>query len=169
MSKVKFLKIINHLLLSLSILIGSGLHAAEVLDRAKDFTLLSREGKNIRLNEKIGNVVLINFWASWCGPCRQEMPKLENLYQKYKHLGVSIIGVNIDENTELSKNLLNDFPVNFTILYDPEAKVSEPYQVESMPSTYLIDKKGYLRFLHKGYQSGYEDEYDKQIKQLLRE
>ena len=135
----------------------------------KDFTLKSRAGDNVRLKELSGDVILINFWASWCGPCRKELPKLEALHQKYTDLGVTIIGVNIDADPELSKKLLKEFPVTFTILYDPENTVSEDYEIESMPSTFLVDKKGLLRFRHNGYLSGYEDKYDAQIKQLLRE
>ncbi len=163
---MKFFKII-FILASLTVVFPA--YSTEVSGRAKDFTLASRSGKNVRLNEQIGQVVLVNFWASWCGPCREEMPKLEELYKKYKDLGVTILGINIDENPQLAKKLLKDIQVTFPILYDPDAQVSEPYQVESMPSTYLIDKRGNLRFLHQGYKSGFEIKYDQQIKQLLRE
>jgi len=145
------------------------LQAESVSSPAYDFTLHSRAGENIRLNELAGQVVLINFWASWCGPCRKELPKLESLHQKYKDLGVTIIGINIDENPELSKKILKDIEVNFTVLYDPENQVSQQYEIESMPSTFLVDKKGLFRFRHNGYLPGYEDKYDQQIKQLIRE
>ncbi len=137
--------------------------------RANDFTLISRGGENIRLNELAGKVVLVNFWASWCAPCRKEMPKLEQLHQKYKDLGVTILAINIDENPELSKKVLKDIPVSFPILYDPENNVSADYDIQSMPSTFLVDKNGLLRFRHNGYLAGYEDKYEKQIKHLLRE
>ena len=163
------MKFIKTIFLFVTLMMIVPAYSTEISGRAKDFTLASRSGKNIRLNEQIGQVVLVNFWASWCGPCREEMPKLEQLHQKYKDLGVTILGINIDENPQLAKKLLKDIKVTFPILYDPDAQVSEPYQVESMPSTYLIDKRGNLRFLHQGYKSGYEIKYDQQIKQLLRE
>ncbi|PCJ47490.1 MAG: redoxin [Gammaproteobacteria bacterium] len=143
--------------------------AASVAAPAKDFTLKSREGPNIRLKELSGDVILINFWASWCGPCRKELPKLEDLHQKYKDLGVTIIGINVDVDPELSKILLKDHPVTFMVLYDPENNVSADYDIQAMPSTFLVDKNGLLRFRHNGYLAGYEHKYDAQIKQLLRE
>ena len=136
---------------------------------AYDFTLKSRSGKNIRLNELSGQVVLINFWASWCGPCRKELPELEVLHQKYKDLGVTILGINIDADPSLSKKLLKESNVTFPILYDPDNQVSKQYQIESMPSTFLVDKKGLFRYRHNGYLAGYEKKYDEQIKQLLRD
>ncbi len=149
--------------------VANTVKAEEISGKAHDFTLKSRAGKNIRLAELAGQVVLVNFWASWCGPCRKEMPKLESLHQKYKDLGVSILGINIDNSTELADKVLKDIKVNFPVLYDPEGNTSERYQVRAMPSTYLVDKKGNFRFFHKGYLPGYELEYDKQIKQLIRE
>jgi len=116
-----------------------------------------------------GKLVLIDFWASWCGPCRKELPKLEDLHQKYKDLGVTIIGINVDVDPELSKILLKDHPVTFMVLYDPENNVSADYDIQAMPSTFLVDKNGLLRFRHNGYLAGYEHKYDAQIKQLLRE
>jgi peroxiredoxin len=137
--------------------------------KAMDFTLPSRAGENVRLNELTGDVVLVNFWASWCGPCRKELPKLEEIHQKYKDMGVTILGINIDENKELSQRLLKDITVNFPILYDHTNKVSEPYNIEAMPSTFIIDKSGNFRFKHLGYLDGYELAYEEQIKQLMRE
>lgn len=136
---------------------------------APDFTLPSRAGKNVRLAELRGNVVLLNFWASWCGPCREEMPKLEALHKKYKDLGVRIVGVNLDTERPQSEPLLKATGVTFTILFDVEGRVGEQYKVETMPSTYLIDRDGRIRFVHRGYRPGYENDYEKQIKALLRE
>ncbi|RMH43111.1 MAG: TlpA family protein disulfide reductase [Gammaproteobacteria bacterium] len=136
---------------------------------APDFTLPSRAGKNIRLAELRGNIILLNFWASWCGPCREEMPKLEALHQKYKDLGVKIVGVNLDTERPQSEPLLKDTGVTFTILFDTEGKVGEMFKVETMPSTYLIDRDGRIRYVHRGYRPGYENEYEAQIKALLRE
>ncbi len=153
-----------------SFIIADTVLAAEKLTGpAIDFTLKSRSGKNIRLAEQKGNVVLINFWASWCAPCRQEMPRLEELHNKYKDLGFVLLGINLDATPELSKKLLKDIQVTFPILYDPENRVSEAYNVESMPTTVIVDKNGNWRFLHKGYQPGYENDYADQVKQLLRE
>lgn len=136
---------------------------------APDFTLKSREGKNVRLSDLRGQVVLLNFWASWCGPCRQEMPVLDDIHKKYNSLGFSVLGVNLDAKSSKAINYLKDTPVTFPVLYDPKGDVSGQYGVSAMPSTVIIDKDGNVRFLHEGYKSGYEDDYRKQIKTLMRE
>jgi len=166
---MKFNSLAITLLLISAMLASTAVQAKEMSEKAQDFTLESRSGKNVRLNELAGQVVLVNFWASWCGPCRKELPKLEEIHQKYSDLGVTILGINIDENKELSQRLLKDVDVTFPILYDHENTVSEPYNVSAMPYTYVIDKAGNFRFVHKGYLDGYELIYEKQIKQLLRE
>ena len=144
--------------------------AAEKLSgKAANFTLKSRSGKNIKLSELRGQVVMLNFWASWCGPCRKEMPLLEKIHKKYKRLGFTLLGVNVEENSSAAKNYLKDVRVTFPILFDTTNKTSKLYDVSAMPTTILIDRNGKKRFLHKGYKAGYENDYVKQIKKLLRE
>jgi len=137
--------------------------------KAPNFTLKSRSGKNIKLSELRGDVVMINFWASWCGPCRQEMPLLEKIAKKYKRLGFTLLGVNVEENTNAAKNYLKDVRVTFPILFDNTNKTSKLYNVSAMPTTILIDRNGNKRYLHKGYKPGYENDYKREIKKLLRE
>lgn len=137
--------------------------------KAPNFTLKSRSGQNIKLSELRGEVVMLNFWASWCGPCRKEMPLLEKIYKKYKHLGFTLLGVNVEENSTAAKNYLKDVKVTFPILFDSTNKTSKLFDVSAMPTTVLIDRNGNKRFLHKGYKPGYENDYKKQIKKLLRE
>ncbi|MEW8691559.1 MAG: TlpA disulfide reductase family protein [Candidatus Thiodiazotropha endolucinida] len=143
--------------------------AANQPSMAPDFTLKSREGVNIKLSELRGQVVMVNFWASWCGPCRQEMPLLQQLFDRYQSLGFSLLGVNVDEDRAAADKMLSDVPVSFPILYDDRSKVSKQYQVKAMPSTFMVDRDGRIRYLHKGYKPGYEEEYQQQIRQLLRE
>ena len=137
--------------------------------KAPNFTLKSRSGKNIKLSELRGQVIMLNFWASWCGPCRKEMPILEKIHKKYKRLGFTLLGVNVEENSRDAKNYLKDVRVTFPILFDNRQRVSKMYNVSAMPTTVIIDKNGNKRFLHKGYKAGYENDYKKQIKKLLRE
>jgi thiol-disulfide isomerase/thioredoxin len=112
---------------------------------------------------------MVNFWASWCGPCRQEMPLLEQLYQRYQPLGFTLLGVNVEEDSAAADKVLREIPVSFPILYDNRNKVSNSFQVKAMPSTIMIDRNGRMRYLHSGYQPGYEDEYQQQIRELIRE
>jgi peroxiredoxin len=136
---------------------------------AENFTLKSKSGKNIKLSEYRGQVVLINFWASWCGPCRAEMPVLEKLYKKYKSLGFVVLGINVDDKKSKADALLKKIPVSFPILYDTEKKVTELYNVSAMPSSYFVDRDGKVRQLHRGYRPEYDALYKKEIKALIKE
>jgi peroxiredoxin len=136
---------------------------------AANFTLKSASGENIRLSEYRGQVVLINFWASWCGPCRQEMPELDAIHKKYEPLGFTVFGVNVEQNRTMAEKILRDIPVTFPILFDDDNAVSELYDVDAMPVTVLVDRKGEIRFMHRGYKPGYEDAYEQQIRSLVKE
>lgn len=147
----------------------AGAHAASTAQLAPDFTLPSRDGDNQRLAEQRGNIVLVNFWASWCGPCREELPEMEALQQKYQDLGFTVLAVNVDDKPEKANVLLDDIAVSFPVLFDSQGAVSELYDVSTMPTTVIVDRNGMARLTHKGYKSGDEAKYDKAIKLLMRE
>jgi peroxiredoxin len=136
---------------------------------APQFTLAARGGSNVSLAQYKGQVVMLNFWASWCGPCRQEMPLLESIYKKYNRLGFTLIGVNVEPDSNAANEWLKQTPVSFPILYDKESKVSKMYDVAGMPSTVIIDRTGRVRVLHRGYKPGDENEYLDSIRTLVRE
>jgi peroxiredoxin len=135
---------------------------------APDFTLRTMEGPNVRLKEQRGRVVMVNFWATWCGPCRQEMPHLERLHRKYKSTGLVLLGVNVDDDARKAAELAAKLGVSFPMLYDTDKAVSKLYDLATMPSTVLIDRDGTVRFVHRGYFSGYEENYERQIRELLK-
>ena len=165
------MKKLKRILLASMILlfIAPSVYADNIKGPAPDFTLKSRSGENIKLSELRGEVVMINFWASWCAPCRKEMPLLEVLYKKYSDLGFVLLAVNVEEDPSKAEDLLRDIPVTFPVLYDNSNKVSKLYKVIAMPSTVIIDRDGKLRYLHRGYLPGYEEEYKKQVSELIRE
>jgi peroxiredoxin len=136
---------------------------------APDFALKSSTGDNLRLSEFRGDVVMINFWATWCGPCRQEMPLLDELYQRYERVGFSLLGVNIDDDSRKAMNMISELGVNFPVLFDNTKEVSKLYQVDAMPVTVIVDRDGNVRYVHQGYKPGYEDKYLDEIRSLLRE
>ncbi len=141
--------------------------AGELSGKAPDITLKSTSGKNVRLADLKGKVVMVNFWASWCGPCRQEMPLLEKMYKDYKDAGFELLGVNIDAEVEDRDDFLADTPISFPVLDDSANLASEAFDVEAMPSSFFIDKDGNMTYLHKGYKPGEEADYIAQIKKLL--
>jgi peroxiredoxin len=136
---------------------------------APDFTLRSADGRNVRLDELRGQVVLVNFWATWCGPCREEMPRLNVLYEKYRKSGFVLLGVNVDDDPKTALATAAKLNVSFPVLLDTDKKVSKLYDLNTMPSTIVIDRDGKMRFLHRGYRAGTEGDYEQQIRGLLKE
>src|SRR5262249_39398124 len=136
---------------------------------APDFTLRGADGRNVRLDELRGQVVLVNFWATWCGPCREEMPRLETLYEKYRKSGSVLPGVNADDDPTAALATAAKLNVRFPVLLDTDKRVSKLYDLNTMPSTVVIDRDGKMRFLHRGYRAGTEADYEQQIRGLLKE
>jgi len=136
---------------------------------APAFTLTNLAGQPAALSQYKGQVVMLNFWATWCGPCQQEMPLLDQMYKKYKPAGFTLIGVNVDKEEPPVKALLARKPVSFPVLLDPTNQVSKAYHVDEMPSSVIIDRKGDIRYIHRGYKPGDENEYQDRIRQLIQE
>ncbi len=151
----------------LSLFLAITAQAGKLSTPAPDITLKSTTGENIRLADLKGKVVMVNFWASWCGPCRQEMPLLEKIYTDYKDAGFVLLGVNVDAETADRDDFMKKTPMSFPILDDSANTATEVFGVEAMPSSYFIDKDGKLVYLHKGYKPGEESVYVAQIKKLL--
>jgi peroxiredoxin len=158
-------------LLLVSLIIGwqANLAWAVGLDQAApDFTLRSLSGENLRLQEYRGKVVLINFWASWCGPCRQEMPILDRIHKRYEPAGFTVLGVNVEGELDKARKIADRLDVSFPLLFDAGQQVSEDYALKSMPYTVLVDRDGQIRFIHHGYKPGDENKYIDRLKTLLR-
>lgn len=145
--------------------------AADALGQpAPAFTLPLRGAPTpLGLDKLRGQVVMINFWASWCGPCREEFPLLDQMYKQYKSVGFTMLGVNVEPESKDAEGFIAKTPVTFPIVFDKDSAVSKLYRVEGMPSTVLVDRKGVLRWVHRGYKAGDENEYLNQIRALLRE
>ena len=155
--------------LALWLLAGGALASVAPKSPAPDFTLKSSEGRNLRLAEQRGQVVLVNFWASWCGPCKVEMPHLNRLFDKYRSAGFVLLGVNVDEDPKLATGIATKLGLHFPVLYDADKSVSRLYDLQSMPATVLIDRDGRVRYLHRGYKDGMETAYEQQIRELVKE
>lgn len=142
---------------------------AAALDKgaAPDVTLPTVDGK-VSLLELRGKVVLLDFWASWCGPCRQSFPWMNEMQARYESQGFEVVAVNVDQNPEAAAEFLSEVPATFTVAYDPEGKTPEAYEVMGMPSAYLIDRNGHIHSQHIGFHNGQKETYEASIRSLLR-
>lgn len=136
---------------------------------APDFAAKSDSGRNVRLSELRGQVVLINFWASWCSPCRQELPLLSKIYSQYRGAGFALLAVNVDDNRKDAEGMLKRLDLKFPTLFDGNKRVAKLYGVDTMPATLVIDRDGRVRYVHRGYYDGYERKYEQQVRELLKE
>jgi peroxiredoxin len=137
--------------------------------KASDFTLKSLTGKNIKLSELRGRVVLINFWATWCAPCKEELPLFNRLYGKYRSLGLEILGVNIDKAVSQASQMSGMFNLTFPVLLDTDGRVAELYRIRSMPTTFVVAKDGTVRHIHWGFGPTDATRYEAEIRSLLKE
>lgn len=116
-----------------------------------------------------GKVVYLDFWASWCTPCRRSFPWLDGLVRQFGKYDLVVIGVNVDQSNELARKFLDDTPANFPIVYDPQGTLATTYKIVGMPSAVLIDRTGKVRFQHVGFTDSTRDEYETYVRQLLAE
>jgi len=144
-------------------------NAVGVEQAAPDFTLKSLEGTNLRLDEYKGQVVLINFWASWCGPCRQELPLLDRINERYRDAGFAVLGVNVEGTMGPASDMAKKAGVNFPVLVDENQRVSEMYDLEAMPTSVVVDRDGVVKYVHRGYKPGDEAKYVEVVKKLIAE
>jgi peroxiredoxin len=157
-------------MLAVLLLVASSATAANPEPKpAPDFKLPSRSGEAVRLADLKGQVVMINFWATWCGPCRQEMPLLEQIHAKYEPLGFTLLGVNVEPDSAGAVKWLEKVPVSFPILFDTANAVAAQFGVEGMPSSVFVDREGRMRYVHRGYKPGDEAEYADLIRSLVKE
>ncbi|MCX7056943.1 MAG: TlpA disulfide reductase family protein [Proteobacteria bacterium] len=139
-------------------------------DTAPALTLPARApAASVSLETLRGRVVMVNFWASWCGPCREEFPLLDQMYKRYEGAGLTMLGINVEPEPSDAEDFLAKTPVSFPIAYDSNGLASRIFHVDSMPSTVLIDRHGVVRWSHRGYGAGDENQYLDQIRALLRE
>ncbi len=133
---------------------------------APDFKLPSAKGM-VELSKLKGKVVYVDFWASWCVPCRKSFPWMNDLHKKYKDQGLEVVAVNLDKSREPIDEFLRKIPVDFTIAYDPSGGAAINYKVSGMPSSYVIDRSGQLQTSHIGFRDKDKEEIEGKIKELL--
>ena len=151
-----------------SVLWGALTGTVKLGDPFPDLGPFKLEGK---LPEALsGKVVMVDFWASWCEPCKQSFPVMEDLQKRYREQGLVIIAVNVDENREDMESFLKKNPVTFTVVRDGTQKLVEKTGIATMPSSFLMDQAGKVRFVHSGYRGDETRKtYQKEIELLLKE
>ncbi len=111
---------------------------------AQNFILPDLSGNTVSLADHRGKIVFLNFWATWCPPCRAEMPSMEKLYNKFKNIEFTILAVNLGENAKQVRAFKESYKLNFPILLDADSSLGSIYGAISIPTTYLIDRDGYI-------------------------
>lgn len=134
---------------------------------AIDFTLVGIDGTNYALSDQKGHVVLVDFWATWCPPCREEIPHLIKLHETYAEKGVVIWGVGLDEELKL-RAFADEHAISYPILVGDQS-IGQDYGVQGIPTTFIFDKQNRIAFKHVGFSPGMEEQFVKEIEQLLKE
>jgi cytochrome c biogenesis protein CcmG/thiol:disulfide interchange protein DsbE len=129
---------------------------------APDFTLPTRDG-TLSLDSLHGKVVLVDFWASWCEPCRRSFPWLSSLQEQYRNQGLVVVGINLDKTRQAADGFLNKIHAGFSVVFDPAAKTAEAYDVKAMPTSFIIDRNGQIVYTHLGY----DDKHAQAVEALL--
>jgi len=128
---------------------------------------LITDGSTMRLSDLRGKVVYIDFWASWCGPCRQSLPLYESLYTNLASEHFLILAVNLDENRDDAERFLKNHPVSYPVLLDPSGDSAREWSLSVMPSSYLVDAQGRLAYIYVGFEMSHMEKIEHDIKELL--
>jgi peroxiredoxin len=136
---------------------------------APDFVLKSVSGENVRLSEYRGEVVMLSFWATWCGDCRSQLERLADMYTRYQDAGVELLAVSLDQSPKQAQEAATSLGVSYPVLHDAGGEVGRLYDVSKVPVMVLVDRGGVVREVFEGYQRGNEEQYLERVQALLRE
>jgi thiol-disulfide isomerase/thioredoxin len=164
-------KKLNLLLTIIALLIlplGNFSYAQESNNVASDFDLPGKQS-NVKLSDSKGKLVYLDFWASWCGPCKQSFPWMNALQEKYRSKGLEVIAVNLDSNNEDAQKFLATTPAKFTVAFDSKGRTPLQYGVKGMPTSYLISPDGKIIMQHMGFNAADRDMLEQKIQSLLED
>ena len=131
------------------------------------FSPLPAVADDLNLEKHAGKVVVLDFWASWCVPCRRSFPWMNAMHDKYAQEGLVIIAVNVEREVDNAAAFLAKYPANFEIVYDPDAALAKAYDIQVMPSSFVIDRNGEVIEQHSGFKVKKQDEYEAVIRSAL--
>ncbi len=163
-------KLILNTLLLITLACSSSIYADQSLsafsdpEMAPDFTLQDMDGVKYQLSDYRGQPVIVNFWATWCPPCREEMPSMERAWNKLKDQGVAMLAINVGEDEDTVFTFLGDYPANFTILLDQSGAISEAWPLKGLPTTFIVSPDGRLVYQAVG---GREWDDEQLLEQIL--
>jgi cytochrome c biogenesis protein CcmG/thiol:disulfide interchange protein DsbE len=143
-------------------------YAQENSNIASDFDLPGKQS-NVKLSESKGKLVYLDFWASWCGPCKQSFPWMNALQERYKSKGLEVIAINLDANNEDAQKFLATTPAKFTVAFDSKGRTPLQYGVKGMPTSYLISRDGKIIMQHMGFNAADRDMLEQKIQSLLED
>jgi thiol-disulfide isomerase/thioredoxin len=158
--------IFQFLFMTLALLVGS--NTAANAQQAPAFSLASNNGE-ISLDQYRNQIVYVDFWASWCKPCRESFSFMNEMQKKYADKGLQIIAINLDEERSAADDFLSKYPAQFKIAYDPQGTTPASYGVKVMPTSYLLDRRGNIIFTHKGFKQSQTDELEQHIVKALKQ
>jgi len=144
-------------------------HAGTIGTKGPEFKLADIVGKEVSLEQLKGKVIFLDFWATWCAPCRDELPELEALFKKYQGQGLIVIGVNVDATAAIIAKFLDKKHITFPMLIDAKGEAGDAYRVTGLPTAFLINRDGFIRYRHGGYGKEYIKMYEKEIIELLKQ
>lgn len=127
----------------------------------------SEPPSELNMSQYHGEVVLLDFWASWCGPCRRSFPWMNDMQTLYAERGLKVVAVNLDQDAGDAAKFLERYPANFTIWYDPKGALAKRYEVQAMPTSVLIDRQGKVISVHRGFRAKHIEAYEQAIQQAL--
>jgi len=147
-------------------------HAAQAKvqkgQRAPSFSLTTLKGDKLSLASLAGQVVVVDFWAQWCEPCKHELPELDKLQKEYARKGVRIVTVNIDKQRDNADKLVRLLGLSLDVALDPAGAVAASYDLPKMPTSYVLDKKGVVRYVHEGFESGDVARFKRELDELTK-
>jgi peroxiredoxin len=135
--------------------------------RAPALELRALDGAPVSLASLRGQVVVVDFWASWCEPCAEALPALDRLHARYRDQGLAVIGVNVDRNASDARGFLRRSPVSFPVVHDARQQIVSRWEPERMPSSFIVDRGGVVRHVHGGFRSGDAARIERIVRDLL--
>ena len=142
--------------------------AAESHTKAAPTFILPMESGQVRLADLYGKVVYLDFWASWCGPCRSSFPWMNEMQTRYGGQGLVIVAINLDKDKSLADRFLVQLPAKFNVAFDPYGTIAGQYQIIGMPTSFLIDRNGNIHQRHTGFRDKDKADLELQIRQLIQ-